>query len=138
MNNKTILYEDQYFYITKCSEFPNVPGFMTIYAKGGDTWYYSEDSIKRLALIEKTIREEFMELGFELAGIYREEYDDNRFRILIIPYSIELLKQNNISPDFYQPFIRRYLESFGQKNSISDNVTKKILMKLEGGHFNDK
>ena len=75
MDRKKILYEDQYFYITKCEEFPNVPGLLTIYEKDNN-WYSSEASIKSLALIEKTIREELMEQGFELAGIYKEEYDD--------------------------------------------------------------
>lgn len=138
MKNETILYEDQYFYITNCDEFPNVPGFVTIYTKS-DIWYSSKDSIKRLSLIEKIIREELMKQGFELAGIYGEEYDDNKFRILIIPYNVEILRKNNISPDLYQPHIRTYLESFEQKNSISNNINKKILKKLKKvGDLNDK
>lgn len=131
MDRKKILYEDQYFYITKCEEFPNVPGLLTIYEKDNN-WYSSEASIKRLALIEKTIREELMEQGFELTGIYKEEYDDNEFRILIVPYDVKILKQNNISPDLYQPFIRKYLESFKQKNNSSDEINEKILARLKG------
>jgi hypothetical protein len=49
-----ILYEDQYFYITKCDEYPNVPGMFAIYETGGK-WYSSEKSIKRLAAIEKKL-----------------------------------------------------------------------------------
>ena len=29
-----------------------------------------------------------MKHGFKLTGIYREEYENNKFRILIIPYDI--------------------------------------------------
>lgn len=130
MDRNNILYEDQYFYITKCEEFPNVPGLLTIY-EIDNNWYSSEASIKRLALIEKTIREELMKQGFELTGIYREEYDDNKFRILIIPYNVKILKQNNISPDLYQPFIRKYLESFKQKNNCSNEINEKILARLK-------
>ena len=54
MDRKKILYEDQYFYITKCEEFPNVPGLLTIYEKDNN-WYSSEASIKILALIEKQL-----------------------------------------------------------------------------------
>lgn len=129
MNSQKKLYEDQYFYITKCKEFPNVPGLLTIHEKD-DNWYSSEESIKRLALIEKTIRDELMKLGFELAGIYGEE-NNNEFRILIIPYDVKLLVQNNIPPDLYQPFIRKYLESFKQKDNCSDVVNEKILSKLK-------
>lgn len=138
MNNKKILYEDQYFYITNCDEFPNVPGLLIIYSKR-DNWYSTIDSIKRLALIEKIIREELMKVGFELVGIYREEYYDNEFRILIIPYNVEILNRNSISPDLYQPYIRKYLESFEQKKYISNSINKKILKKLEKGeNYNDK
>ena len=38
-----------------------------------------------------------MNQGFELAGIYREEYKENKFRILIIPYNVKILEQNNIA-----------------------------------------
>ncbi len=125
-----ILYEDQYFYITKCDEYPNVPGMFAIYETSGK-WYSSEKSIKRLAAIEKKIRDELMKQGFKLTGIYREEYENNKFRILIIPYDISILQQNNISPDLYQPYIKDYLESFKKNNDDSDIVNVKILTKLK-------
>ena len=125
-----ILYEDQYFYITKCDEYPNVPGMFAIYETGGK-WYSSEKSIKRLAAIEKKIRDELMKQGFKLTGIYREEYENNKFRILIISYDISILQQNNISPDLYQPYIKDYLESFKRNNNDSDIVNVKILTKLK-------
>lgn len=124
------LYEDQYFYINKCEEFPNVPGLFAIY-ENGDNWYNSELAIKRLAIIEKTIRDELMKQGIELTGIYREEYENNKFRILVIPYDVKILKQNNISPDLYQPYIREYLESFKGKNTDCDNENEKILIRLK-------
>lgn len=126
---KTILYENQYFYITKCNEFPNIPGFFVIYEKE-NRWYSSEDSIKTLAIIEKTIRDELMKQGIELTGIYREEYEDNKFRILIIPYDVNVLEQNNISPDLYQPYIKKYLESFNINNNYCYIDDEKILTKL--------
>lgn len=132
MEDEIRLYEDEYFYITGCKEFPNVPGLVVIYSKI-DYWYCLENSIKRLAVIEKTIREELMAQGFELAGIYREEYKDNKFRILIIPYSVTILKQNDISPDMYQPYIRKYLESFKDAGTCPNAVNMKILKKLNQG-----
>lgn len=127
---KTKLYEDQYFYITKCDEFPNVPGLLVIY-ENGEKWYSSEKSIKRLATIEKTIRDELMQQGIKLTGIYREEYENNKFRVLVIPYDVKILQQNNISPDLYQPYIREYLESFKQRNADCDNINAKILTRLK-------
>ena len=72
-----------------------------------------------------------MKQGFKLTGIYREEYENNKFRILIIPYDISILQQNNISPDLYQPYIKDYLESFKKNNDDSDIVNVKILTKLK-------
>jgi|GEM_PF-2911146 hypothetical protein len=72
-----------------------------------------------------------MKQGFKLTGIYREEYENNKFRILIIPYDISILQQNNISPDLYQPYIKDYLESFKRNNNDSDIVNVKILTKLK-------
>ena len=125
-----ILYENKYFYITKCNEFPNIPGFFVIY-ENGSKWDSSEASIKSLAIIEKTIRDELMKQGIELTGIYREEYEDNKYIILIIPYDVNILKQNNISPDLYQPYIKEYLESFNRNNKDCYNEDKKILTKLK-------
>lgn len=72
-----------------------------------------------------------MKQGFKLTGIYREEYENNKFRILIISYDISILQQNNISPDLYQPYIKDYLESFKRNNNDSDIVNVKILTKLK-------
>lgn len=72
-----------------------------------------------------------MKQGFKLTGIYREEYENNKFRILIIPYDISISQQNNISPDLYQPYIKDYLESFKRNNNDSDIVNVKILTKLK-------
>lgn len=132
MEKENLLYEDEYFYITNCKEFPNVPGMVTIITKF-NPWYNSNELIKRLALIEKTIREELMKYGFELVGIYREEYDENKLRILIIPYNIKILEQNDISPDLYQPHIGRYLESFNNNKYLSNDLSKKILKKVKLG-----
>lgn len=132
MEKENLLYEDEYFYITNCKEFPNVPGLVTIITKV-NPWYNSNELIKRLALIEKTIREELMKYGFELVGIYREEYDEDKLRILIIPYNIKVLEQNDISPDLYQPYIRRYLESFNNNKYLSNDLSKKILKKVKLG-----
>lgn len=132
MENEIRLYEDEYFYITNCKEFPKVPGLVAIYSKI-DYWYCSKNSIKKLALIEKTIREELMNQGFELAGIYREEYKKNKFRILIIPYDVKILEKNNISPDMYQPYIRKYLESFEDTAVSTNDVNVKVLKKLKQG-----
>ena len=126
---KKILYEDQYFYITKCEEYPNVSGMLVIYEKD-NKWYVNKESIKRLAILEKTIREELMNVGKELAGIYREEYEDNKFRILIIPYDVKVLVENNISPDLYQPYIKQYLDSYKENNDC-DEVNRKILIRLK-------
>lgn len=125
-----ILYEDQYFYITQCKEFPNVPGLFAIY-ENGNKWYSSKDSINRLATIEKAIRDELMNQGIDLVGIYKEEYEKDVFRILIIPYDVKILKQNNISPDLYQPYIKEYLESFCTKNTDLENKNEKILSRLK-------
>lgn len=130
MEKEIILYQDKYFYITKCKEFPNVPGLFAIY-ENGNKWDSSEISIKRLALIEKTIRDELMNQGIDLVGIYREEYENGTFRILIIPYDVKILKQNNISPDLYQPYIKEYLESFKKKSNNCNNKNAKIMNRLK-------
>lgn len=126
---ENVLYKDQYFYITNCDEYPNVPGMFAIY-ENNVIWYSSEKSIKRLCIIEKTIRDALMQQGIELIGIYREEYK-NGFRILIIPYDIKILKQNNISPDLYQPYIREYLDSFKTKDTDCNKINTKILNRLK-------
>lgn len=71
-----------------------------------------------------------MQQGIELIGIYREEYK-NGFRILIIPYDIKILEQNNISPDLYQPYIREYLDSFKTKDTDCNKINTKILNRLK-------
>ena len=113
--SETILYEDEYFYITHCKEYPNIPGLLAIYEKG-DKWYSTKESVNRLAMIEKNIRDELKKIGIPLVGIYGEEYEDGTFRILMIPYDVEILKEHNISPDLYQPYIKEYLESYKTKN----------------------
>ncbi len=126
----TILFENKFFYITKCEEFPYVPGLLAIYEKDVK-WNCNEKIIKLLAEIEKIIRDELMEQGVALTGIYREEYEDDRFRILIIPYDVKILEQNNISPDLYQPYIREYLESFNNDNNDYNIKDDKIILKLK-------
>lgn len=126
---ENVLYKDQYFYITNCDEYLNVPGMFAIY-ENNEIWYSSEKSIKRLCIIEKTIRDALMQQGIELIGIYREEYK-NGFRILIIPYDIKILEQNNISPDLYQPYIREYLDSFKTKDTDCNKINTKILNRLK-------
>lgn len=124
---KEILYEDNDFYITKCEEFFNVPGFFVINLKK-DKWYLDSSLMMRLAKIEKTIRDELMNLNIELTGIYKEEDVDGNLRVLIIPYDVKVLENNKISPDLYQPYIREYLDTF----KVNDgDLDKKILQKLE-------
>jgi len=123
-----ILYEDAYFYITKCPEYANVPGFFVIY-ENNNNWYSSAESINRLALLEKTIRDEFMKCGIELTGIYREE-NDNEFRVLIIPFDVKVLNSINISPDLYQPYIKEYLDFFKPSNIEYDMLDTKVLTRL--------
>lgn len=124
---KEILYEDNDFYITKCEEFLNVPGFFVINLKK-DKWYLDSSLMLHLAKIEKTIRDELMRLNIALTGIYKEEDVNGNLRVLIIPYDVKVLENNKISLDLYQPYIREYLDIFKENDGDLD---KKILQKLE-------
>lgn len=124
------IYCDEFYRVVPCPEYPSVPGFYVIFERD-KPWYSSINSIKRLAILEKTIRDELLLLGTELVGIYHEEIEE-KFRVLIIPYYVQKLRENGISPDLYQPFITKYLNSFVEFNlSLINDINNKISNKLE-------
>lgn len=107
------LYEDDYYLVRQHNTFHNIPGFYVITRKSDDLDNNIE-AIYRLAELEKMIRDFLLSKNVELIGIYREQ-SEKGFQIFIIPYHIEILKKLDISPDLYQPFIEKYLSSFGDK-----------------------
>jgi len=127
------IYEDEYFYVHQSSEYKNVPGFYVITEKN-TKWNSTSKTINRLAEIEKNIRDGFLELGIQLVGIYREQTPENEFKVLLIPYHLEVLTKLGISPDEYQPYIEKYLKSFNEEHSDSvRNINNVMVKKLNKG-----
>jgi len=130
MSINSLLYENECFIVKQSEEFPFVPGFYTIVEKE-KSWDNSPKTVATLAKLEKCIRDTLFELGVELVGIYKEQYIDNEFRVLIVPYHVDILLKLNIPPDEYQPHITRYLNSFDKSfEKISDEINDKIIMAL--------
>lgn len=123
-----VIYSDNYFSIMQNMEYPHVPGFFVIKGKRPDSFFCNE-SITRLAILEKEIRDGLLSVGAELVGIYREEMEDGSLQVLMIPYYVEKLIQNDISPDLYQPYIQRYLKSFSEFHLEKTNELKQIMKK---------
>ena len=118
------IYENEYYLVETIDEYKNVPGLCQIKEKN-IKWYDSSETVDNLAVLEHTIRRVLLDLGATLTGIYREEKDV--FRIIIIPYFIDKLEENNISPDLYQPYINKYLDSFSddyKKNFNNDFINR--------------
>lgn len=107
------IYEDYYYTITQHPEYKNIPGFYVI-NENNCSWDESVESINRLPELEKCIRDYLLEIGVELVGIYKEQTDSG-FQVYLIPYHISVLEKNCISPDLYQPYISKYLNSFDEK-----------------------
>lgn len=128
MEKRNIIYSDDFYKVVQCQEFPYIPGFYTI-LENQQKWYSSDESINRLAILEKIIRDVLLSIGVELVGIYREECDNGFFRVLLIPYYIDELKRNNISPDLYQPYISKYLNSFDKSYMEQVKSTDNIMIK---------
>ena len=132
MEDSQIIYKDEYYTILQTPEYPYIPGFCTI-IENNKEWYSSIESINRLALLEKIIRQELLNLGVQLVGIYREESPDKKLKVLIIPYHIKQLENLQISPDLYQPYISKYLNSFDtsytDKVKETNSVMKRCLYK---------
>lgn len=126
MEEPQIIYKDEYYTILQTPEYPNIPGFYTI-IENNKEWYSSIESINRLALLEKTIRQELLNLGIQLVGIYREESAAKKFKVLIIPYYIKQLEKLQISPDLYQPYIQKYLNSFDDSYTDKVNETNSVM-----------
>lgn len=129
------IYEDEYLVVRQSEIYSNVPGFYTITVKK-DTWDNSLDSIDRLSMIEKKIRDVLFEVGIELVGIYNEQSEDRDFIVFVIPYHIKKLKLLGISPDLYQPHIPEYLQSFDVSNKEDVySLNEKMIRELK---YNNK
>lgn len=124
------IYEDEY-YIVRQSEEYKIPGFYVITEKN-ERWDSSFESINRLAAIEKKIRDSLLDMGMELVGIYREQTPENGFRVMLIPYHVNILKELGISPELYQPKIETYLKGFppSQTENISE-VNRQMTLKMK-------
>jgi len=130
MNYKKYIYEDEYYKIFNHEKFNNVPGMVVIKPKS-ENWYSTDAAIERLAILEKSIRDYLLEIGIELVGIYREQNEEGKFEITMIPYHIHQLNLLGISPDLYQPFIEKYLNSFDSSHINEVNsINKKLSLKL--------
>lgn len=123
-----ILYEGKYFLLQQNNKYPFIPGCYQIIEKDDVNFIYSTQKIEELARLEKKIRDFLLENNMQLVGIYKEE-ENGRFNFYIITYHIEVLKQNNINPDLYQPYIEKYLSSFSKKNLENVKVLNKKLKK---------
>jgi len=130
MNYKENIYEDEYYEIFHHEKFSNVPGMVVIKPKL-ENWYSIDAAIEKLAILEKIIRDYLLEIGIELVGIYREQNEEGKFEITMIPYHVHQLNLLGISPDLYQPFIEKYLNSFDSSHINEVKlINKKLSLKL--------
>ena len=130
MDCKKSIYEDKYYKIYYHEKFSNVPGMVVIKPKL-EEWYYNDKAIEKLAILEKAIRDCLFEVGVELVGIYKEQDENGKYEITMIPYHIYKLNSLGISPDLYQPFIEKYLNSFDSSDvNELNSINKKITLKL--------
>lgn len=106
-----ILYKDEHFLIIHNEKYCYVPGFLNIISIN-DAWDESIEKIEKIARLEQTIRKLFLELDIQIVGLYREEDENEDFTISIIPFHVKQLEFLGISPDMFQPYIEKYLNSF--------------------------
>lgn len=120
------IYEDEYFIVKQDDKYINVPGLYVITEKKVK-WDSSTDSINNLAIIEKKIRDSMLDMGLELVGIYKEQSQDKGFKVIIIPYHLEVLNKLEINYDMYQPYISKYLDFFNNEYADRTNEINNIM-----------
>ena len=123
-----ILYEGKYFLLKQNDKYPFIPGCYQLIEKDKISFIYSSEKLEELVRLEKKVRDFLLENNMQLVGIYKEEHN-GLFKFYIITYHVEMLKQNNIDPDLYQPYIERYLSSFSEEKTDNVKVLNKKLKK---------
>lgn len=125
------IYEDKFYKVIQTKDYPNIPGCYTIVEKEFYDNFTVEKS-KTLALLEKKIRKQLLDLGIELVGIYKQEENEGLLNVIIIPYHLDRLEELDISPDGYQPYIEEYLNSYNNgDNYKAKSYAKKTKKYLE-------
>ena len=76
--------------------------------------------MKEISTLVYLTRKGLMNYGVQLTGIYYEQpYGTSTSSIgncLIFPFHLEELENQEINPDYYQPFIFKYLKNFDRNH----------------------